>query len=211
MADGTAKKCGRVGSCHIYSSLTITIVRLFCALTWKMTFEIKAASLRSRQLLVYTFQTLATQETYLAIRGRVPNTSPVANAEMKKSRINGSGTKVSNRQNGFTRADTLGGMLSSARTCYDVNFYHPDVAVDLQDQSVKGSNLISFKAVTSFQIMQVALFDNLQINSIIHQNVVRQYLHYTTLPTLHVKFKPLANDFEVTFRCEADVKNSECR
>jgi len=38
---------------------------------------------------------------------------------------------VSNRQNGFTRADTLRGMLSPLRSCYDVSFYHLDVDVNL--------------------------------------------------------------------------------
>ena len=31
----------------------------------------------------------------------------------------------------FTRADTLRGMLTPLRTCYDVNFYHLDVKFDI--------------------------------------------------------------------------------
>jgi hypothetical protein len=37
MADGTAQKCGRVGSCHIYlKSLSVKIEGLFCALNYEL-------------------------------------------------------------------------------------------------------------------------------------------------------------------------------
>jgi hypothetical protein len=42
-----------------------------------------------------------------------------------------------NRQNAFTQADTLRGMLSPLRTCYDVSFYALDVKVDPQSQSIE--------------------------------------------------------------------------
>jgi hypothetical protein len=49
---------------------------------------------------------------------------------------NKSTMQVSNRQNGFTRADTLRGKLSPLRSCYDVTFYHLDVAVDMDKHSI---------------------------------------------------------------------------
>ena len=34
----------------------------------------------------------------------------------------------------FTRADTLRGMLTPLRTCYDINYYHLDVKINLDDK-----------------------------------------------------------------------------
>jgi aminopeptidase N len=67
----------------------------------------------------------------------------------------------------FTRADTLRGMLSSERTCYDLTYYHLDVKVSPADQSVRGSNDIHFKVVTSFNRMQIDLFKNMEIENIV--------------------------------------------
>jgi aminopeptidase N len=66
----------------------------------------------------------------------------------------------------FTRADTLRGMLTPLRTCYDVKYYHLDVRVDPSTQSIEGSNEILFSVVSSFDTMQVDLFDNMRIEGI---------------------------------------------
>ncbi len=39
----------------------------------------------------------------------------------------------------FTRADTLRGMLTPLRTCYDVTYYHPDIRINPADNTIKGS------------------------------------------------------------------------
>jgi aminopeptidase N len=66
----------------------------------------------------------------------------------------------------FTRADTLRGMLTPLRTCYDVKYYHLDVKIDPSTQSIEGSNEILFSVVNSFDTMQVDLFDNMRIERI---------------------------------------------
>lgn len=66
----------------------------------------------------------------------------------------------------FTRADSLRGMLSPERTCYDVRFYHLDVRIDPADSSVRGSNAIVFDAVRPFTRMQVDLFATMAIDGI---------------------------------------------
>ncbi len=74
-----------------------------------------------------------------------------------------------NNQASFTRADTLQGELTPLRSCYDVTFYHLDVAVDLEDRSVRGSNLIRYRVVNPFEMMQVDLYANMKIDSILHR------------------------------------------
>jgi hypothetical protein len=83
---------------------------------------------------------------------------------------NKSTMQVSNRQNGFTRADTLRGKLSPLRSCYDVTFYHLDVAVDMDKHSIKGNNRMRFKATAPFNKMQIDLYANMQIDKILYHN-----------------------------------------
>jgi aminopeptidase N len=66
----------------------------------------------------------------------------------------------------FTRADTLRGMLTPERTCYDVRWYHLDVAVDIDSQSIDGSSTIRFTAVSPSRRMQVDLFPELAVGKI---------------------------------------------
>ena len=70
----------------------------------------------------------------------------------------------------FTRADTLRGMLTSLRTCYDVTYYHPDIRINPTDSTIKGSNTIRFKVVTAFQKMQIDLFTNMNVDKILFEN-----------------------------------------
>jgi hypothetical protein len=77
---------------------------------------------------------------------------------------------ASNRQNGFNRGDTLRGKLTPLRTCYDVTFYHLDVAVDMDERSVKGNNTIRFNVDEPFRKIQVDLYENMAIDKIIYKN-----------------------------------------
>ncbi len=66
----------------------------------------------------------------------------------------------------FTRADTLRGMLTPVRTCYDVVFYNLDVRIDTLTKSIAGSNTIHFTATRDFDVMQVDLFSNMNVDAI---------------------------------------------
>ena len=66
----------------------------------------------------------------------------------------------------FTKADSLRGYLSPLRTCFDVTYYHLDVAVNPSDSSIKGSNTIRFKVVNPFKEMQIDLFANMKVDKI---------------------------------------------
>jgi aminopeptidase N len=66
----------------------------------------------------------------------------------------------------FTHADTLRGMLTPERTCYDVRYYHLDVRIDPAQQSISGSNTIRFTVDSAFDRMQLDLFANMKIGGI---------------------------------------------
>ena len=73
-----------------------------------------------------------------------------------------------NQPNG--RADSLRGTLTPLRTCYDINYYHLDVKIDLEQKSVSGSNEFAFTATQDFTKLQFDLFDNLKIEKVVYKD-----------------------------------------
>lgn len=69
----------------------------------------------------------------------------------------------------FTQADSLRGMLRHERTCYDVGFYDLNLNVDFKNQTISGYNTIQYKVLRGFNVMQIDLFSNMLIDSIVHQ------------------------------------------
>lgn len=67
----------------------------------------------------------------------------------------------------FTHADTLRGKLTPERSCYDVYFYDLHLKINPAEHSISGHNVIYFKAVSSFDRMQIDLFKNMVIDSIV--------------------------------------------
>jgi aminopeptidase N len=75
---------------------------------------------------------------------------------------------LSNKES-FTRADSLRGNLTPLRTCYDINYYHLDVKVNIDEMFISGSNLFRFTAVRDFRRLQFDLFDNLDIQKVLYK------------------------------------------
>lgn len=75
----------------------------------------------------------------------------------------------------FTHADTLRGMLTPLRTCYDVTFYDLHLKIDVTSHFISGYNVIAYKVVNDFSKMQIDLFANLKIDSIIHGSSSLKY------------------------------------
>ncbi len=99
----------------------------------------------------------------------------------------------------FTKGDTLRGMLTPLRTCYDVTYYDLDVKVDIENKRLSGSNLFVFRATQNFNRLQFDLFDNMQVNAVVY--------HGDTLPytrefnAVFVDFKaPINRDAVDSFR-----------
>ncbi|GAB3232222.1 M1 family metallopeptidase [Hymenobacter seoulensis] len=66
----------------------------------------------------------------------------------------------------FTRADSLRGALTPLRTCYDVNYYHLDVKLDIAKKAISGSNEFRFTATQDFTKLQFDLFANLKVDKV---------------------------------------------
>jgi aminopeptidase N len=69
----------------------------------------------------------------------------------------------------FTRSDTLRGMLTPLRTCYDINYYHLDVKFDINNKFISGSNLFKFTATQDFTKLQFDLFANLKVEKVVYK------------------------------------------
>lgn len=69
----------------------------------------------------------------------------------------------------FTRADTLRGSLRPERTNYDVKSYHLRLKVEPDKQFISGSNTIGFEVIKDMPVMQLDLFDNMKIDSIVYK------------------------------------------
>ena len=70
-------------------------------------------------------------------------------------------------QETFTRKDSLHGGLRFERTCFDVLRYNLDIMVLPRTKKIKGNNEIVFKVVENTKKIQIDLFENMQIDSII--------------------------------------------
>lgn len=70
----------------------------------------------------------------------------------------------------FTHADTLRGMLSPERACYDVFFYDLHLKIDTNKHAISGYNVIAYKMVSASTQLQVDLFWNMEIDSITQNN-----------------------------------------
>jgi aminopeptidase N len=69
----------------------------------------------------------------------------------------------------FTRADSLRGGQPAARTCYDINYYHLDVKLDVARKFISGSNLFRFTATRDFTRLQFDLFANLAVEKVTYR------------------------------------------
>lgn len=67
------------------------------------------------------------------------------------------------------RAKSLRGALTDLRTCYDINYYHLDVKIDIDNRSVSGSNEFAFTATKDFEELQFDLFENLKVEKVVYK------------------------------------------
>lgn len=67
------------------------------------------------------------------------------------------------------RAKQLRGALTPLRTCYDINYYHLDVKIDIDNKSVSGSNEFVFTATQDFDSLQFDLFENLKVEKVVYK------------------------------------------
>ena len=67
----------------------------------------------------------------------------------------------------FTRQDTLRGSITPQRAWWDLTYYHLDISVNPENQSIEGSNTINYRVLHPNDEIQIDLQDPLKINKVI--------------------------------------------
>src|SRR5690554_1272774 len=78
-------------------------------------------------------------------------------------------------QREYTRADTLRGTLRPERTSFDVLKYNLNIKVEPNKKYISGYNTISFLVLEGLPIMQLDLFSNMQVDSIVFHGKTLAY------------------------------------
>ncbi|WP_338814310.1 M1 family metallopeptidase [Bernardetia sp. Wsw4-3y2] len=69
----------------------------------------------------------------------------------------------------FSHQDSLRGALRKERA-YDVKYYDLNVKIDIKNQSISGFNKITFQNLDLDSVLQLDLFENFEIDSIVYYN-----------------------------------------
>mgnify|MGYP006430198319 CR=1 FL=1 len=75
----------------------------------------------------------------------------------------------------FTQADTLRGSLRPERTNFDIKSYQLEVKIEPEKKFISGFNQIHFKTTANAQRMQLDLFKNMNIDSIVYHDKLLKY------------------------------------
>ncbi|MES2748152.1 MAG: M1 family metallopeptidase [Bacteroidota bacterium] len=78
-------------------------------------------------------------------------------------------------QKSFTRKDSLQGGIRPERTCFDVQHYDLNIKINVEKRSIVGYNTISFKVVETTKKIQIDLFPNMQVDSIVFHSQKLKY------------------------------------
>ena len=102
-----------------------------------------------------------------------------------------------NAQETFTRKDSLHGGLRFERTCFDVQRYDLNIKIDPDQKFIAGLNEINFKVLETTSKIQVDLFENMQIDSIV---ILSKKVKFTReFNAVFINFEtPLAKDSKQT-------------
>lgn len=90
----------------------------------------------------------------------------IKNKEIKKMFTQKKCTSFPEYKQIFTSDDSLRGLLSDIRDCYDVNYYDLDIKFNIKDKSISGSNTIYFKLLNKSQKLQFDAHRQLNISKI---------------------------------------------
>ena len=70
----------------------------------------------------------------------------------------------------FSLKDSLRGQLNHYRSCYDVHFYNLNVDINIETREISGFVDIYFSTVNSFDTLQLDLYENMSLDSVVCEN-----------------------------------------
>lgn len=75
----------------------------------------------------------------------------------------------------FTRQDSLRGSITKERTWWDLKHYNLDIKINPADSTITGSNVIQYKVLQPYNVMQIDLQNPMEITSVIQDGVALKY------------------------------------
>jgi aminopeptidase N len=75
----------------------------------------------------------------------------------------------------FTRRDSLQGSLRLERTAFDVQRYDLNITINPENRTVAGYNDITFNLLEKTSSIQLDLFENMMVDSILHEDIKLTY------------------------------------
>ncbi len=75
----------------------------------------------------------------------------------------------------FDRQDSLRGSITKERSWWDLKQYRLDIKINPLDRTITGSNVIKYKVVQEYNIMQIDLQNPLEISKIIQDGIELKY------------------------------------
>ena len=110
----------------------------------------------------------------------------------------------------FTEKDYIRGTLNDKRSCYDVLHYTIDIDVNPGKKHIKGFVDIEFSAVRDFADIQIDLYENMQIDSIVCNTVNLSYSR--KFNAVYVHFTDTVRQGETkTIRCSYSGKPTKAK
>ena len=93
---------------------------------------------------------------------------------------------VSAQKEKYTLQDTLRGTVTEQRAWWDLTYYHLSVKVNIDQQTISGSNLIQYQVLKGQQVLQIELQSPLKITEVIQNNrklksIKKGYSYFITL------------------------------
>jgi aminopeptidase N len=93
----------------------------------------------------------------------------------------------------FTRHDYLHGKLTPLRSCYDVKHYEVHVKIEPGKRYISGYNQLLFLATSDFQRMQIDLFSEMHIDSILLGSLKLEYVRDSNTVFIDTRVKVSRN------------------
>jgi aminopeptidase N len=70
----------------------------------------------------------------------------------------------------FTRQDTLRGSITPERAWWNLTYYHLDISVNPSDSTIYGSNIVTYKVLKPYYVMQIDLQEPLKLTNAVQNN-----------------------------------------
>ncbi|WP_019668588.1 M1 family metallopeptidase [Eudoraea adriatica] len=92
----------------------------------------------------------------------------------------------------YTKQDSLRGNITPEREWWDLSYYHLDIAVDIEKQTIQGSNTIRYKVLTPNQIIQIDLQPPMNISKVFEDGKELKYIRDGNAYFIELKKEQLA-------------------